>query len=77
MAQTQTPPQVRVARFTESRLVPLEHTEGMTVGDALRMAEMQPEGNEIIMVNGQAATADTPLSAEDTVTLANKPAFGR
>ena len=68
---------VKVARFTQSRLVPVQlEGEHPTVGDALTAAEMEPEGDETIMVNSREADRDTPLNEGDTITLANKPAGG-
>ncbi len=77
MKTTEQPTGVRVSRFTESRVVPIEFREGMTVGDALKAAEMSPERGESILVRGKPAEADTPLTEGDTVTLTNKPTGGR
>lgn len=68
---------VQVARFTESRKVPVKLDGNKpTVADALRAADMKPERDETIMVNGRKADGATPLNEGDVVTLANKPAGG-
>ncbi len=68
---------VQVARFTESRKVPVKLDGNKpTVTDALRAAGMKPEQDETIMVNGRGAGVNTPLNEGDVVTLANKPAGG-
>lgn len=68
---------VKVARFTESRSVEVEiDPTQATVGNALKAADMEPDDDETILVNGQEATVDTPLAKGDVVTLANKPRGG-
>ena len=68
---------VKVARFTESRSVSVQlDPSKVTVADALAAADMKPEDDETILVNGQASDFDTPLQQGDIVTLANKPMGG-
>ncbi len=50
-------------------VTPVDFAEGMTVGAALRAADQTVGEDRELRVNGQVATEDTVLSANDTVLI--------
>lgn len=67
--QPQQPPLTTVTVRTNGEKKEVPVTDGMTAGDALKVAEMKTGWRSKLFVNGEAAESTTSVNPGDTITV--------